>query len=133
MAELDLRVRLLGRALRRMSITRMDDERIARMQQQHPSHNPVLDAVFGGVAPAVGITGGTAAGGAGPVRVRSYRPATLAAGPVPLVVYFHGGGWTLGPLEGSDWLCSRVAAAVGAASTPDASPSWGTALQRRPT
>jgi acetyl esterase/lipase len=115
MAALDLRVRLLGRALRRLSITRMDDEQIARMQQrQHAGHNAVLDAVFGGVAPGVGIADGTAAGAAGPVRIRSYRPAGAAGGPLPLVMDFHGGGWTFGPLEASDWLCSHVAAAVGA-------------------
>ena len=44
MAKLDLRVRLLGRALRPLSITRMDDERVARMQSQSPGHNPGLDA-----------------------------------------------------------------------------------------
>lgn len=114
MAELDLRVRLLGRALGRMSISRMDDARIARMQQQHPGHNRVLDAVFGGVAPGVVLTEGTAAGATGPVRIRSYRPSAVADGPLPLVVNFHGGGWVLGSLEGSDWLCSQVAAAVGA-------------------
>ena len=112
MAELDLRVRLLGRALGRMSVSRMDDERIARLQsQRHPGHNRVLDAVFGGVAPGVGITDATAAGATGPLGIRCYRPAA-ASGPLPLVVNLHGGGWVLGSLEGSDWLCSSVAAAA---------------------
>jgi acetyl esterase len=29
-------------------------------------------------------------------------------------VYFHGGGWTLGALHHSDWLCSQVCLGVGA-------------------
>ena len=114
MAELDLRVRLLGRLLGRLSITTMDDARLARMQQQSPGHNPVLDAVFGGVAPGVTLTEGTAAGAAGPVPVRTYRPAGPSSRRLPLVVNFHGGGWALGSLDGADWLCSSVAASVGA-------------------
>jgi acetyl esterase len=115
MAQLDLRVRLLGRALRRVSVARMDEARIARMQRQpQPGHNTLLDAVFGGLAPGVAVTDGAATGSTGPLRVRTYRPAVSASGPLPLVVDFHGGGWVLGSHEGSDWLCSSVAAAVGA-------------------
>ena len=115
MAQLDLRVRLLGRALSRVSIARMDDARIARMQAQRPpGHNRVLDAVFGGLAPGVTVADGAAATSTGPLRLRTYRPAGSAGAAAPLVAYFHGGGWVLGSLEGSDWLCSQVAAAVGA-------------------
>ena len=40
----------------RVSITRMDDRRIARLQRRPaPGHNAVLDAVFGGVAPGARI------------------------------------------------------------------------------
>ena len=31
-----------------------------------------------------------------------------------MVIYFHGGGWTLGALDHSDWLCSQVCLGVGA-------------------
>jgi cation diffusion facilitator CzcD-associated flavoprotein CzcO/acetyl esterase/lipase len=34
---------------------------------------------------------------------RLYRPTT--AGPHPLIVYFHGGGWVLGSLDSDDPLC----------------------------
>jgi acetyl esterase len=37
---------------------------------------------------------------------RLYRPAP---GPVPLVVYLHGGGWTIGGLDSHDRLCRRLA------------------------
>lgn len=48
--------------------------------------------------------------GALPARV--YRPA---AGRIPLVVYLHGGGWTIGNLESHDRMCRRLADGSGAA------------------
>ena len=48
--------------------------------------------------------------GALPARV--YRPA---AGRTPLVVYLHGGGWTIGSLESHDRMCRRLADGSGAA------------------
>ncbi|MFC4691921.1 MULTISPECIES: alpha/beta hydrolase [Geodermatophilus] len=110
---MDLRVRLLGRLLARTSITRMDGERLRRAQQRRVPHNPVTDLLLGGVAPGVRLTDGTARGEAGKVPVRTYRPE-WATGPLPLVVNFHGGGWTLGNLDSADWLCSSVSATVGA-------------------
>jgi acetyl esterase len=47
------------------------------------------------------------------VPVRIYRSAHQPAGS-PVVVYFHGGGWTLGALDHSDWLSSQVCLGVGA-------------------
>ena len=35
-------------------------------------------------------------------------PVGDQAGGGPVIVYFHGGGWTLGALDQSDWLCSQV-------------------------
>ncbi|MGB2920703.1 MAG: alpha/beta hydrolase [Mycobacterium sp.] len=48
----------------------------------------------------------------GDVPVRIYRPA---AGSLPVVVFFHGGGWALGSLKSHDSVCRRVAADTGAA------------------
>jgi len=48
----------------------------------------------------------------GELPARLYRPV---AGPVPLVVYLHGGGWTIGSLESHDKLWRRLAAGSGAA------------------
>ena len=115
MARLDLRVRLLGRLLRRVnSITTMDDERIRRAQETVIGHNPVMDLMLGGVAAGVRLTDATAAGETGPLRVRVYRPEGVPEGSLPLVVNFHGGGWVLGSLDTADWLCSNVALSVGA-------------------
>ena len=46
------------------------------------------------------------------------RPARLyvpVAGPAPLVVYLHGGGWTIGSLDSHDRICRRLAQGSGAA------------------
>ncbi|TFV48481.1 alpha/beta hydrolase [Blastococcus sp. TF02A-35] len=113
MAALDLRVRLLGRLLRLSSVASMDAERVARVQGRSPGHNPVTDWLLGGVAPGVVLTDGVAAGEVGPLEVRVHRPRG-AVGDLPLVVNFHGGGWVVGSLDQSDWLCSNVAATTGA-------------------
>lgn len=43
---------------------------------------------------------------------RLYRPGS---DPAPLVVYLHGGGWTMGSLESHDRICRRLADGSGAA------------------
>jgi acetyl esterase len=48
----------------------------------------------------------------GGVPARLYRPLP---GRAPLVVYLHGGGWTIGSLETHDRLCRRLAGGSGAA------------------
>lgn len=50
--------------------------------------------------PEVGSVAGGTAGG---VPVRVYRPA--ASGPVPTVVFLHGGGWVIGDLDTADPVC----------------------------
>jgi acetyl esterase len=52
----------------------------------------------------------------GPIPLRSYRPARPAGAgeaPLPLLVYFHGGGWTIGDLDTHDVLCRQLAVAAG--------------------
>jgi acetyl esterase len=48
------------------------------------------------------------------VRVRRYRPAKHD-GPLPALVYVHGGGFVVGSLDLYDADCRRIAAEVGAA------------------
>lgn len=45
-----------------------------------------------------------------PLAVRIYRPAT----PVGIVVFFHGGGWTIGDLDTHDEPCREIATQSGA-------------------
>lgn len=42
------------------------------------------------------------------IPVRIYSP-TSATAPAPVIVFFHGGGWVLGDIEGYDSLCSEIA------------------------
>ena len=45
--------------------------------------------------------------------LRIYRPQDAGAAPVPVVVYFHGGGWVSGDPRQSEWWCAGIAAAAG--------------------
>ena len=58
---------------------------------------------FGGPQIHVGVSELSIPGPAGPIRARHYRPAT--AGPAPLLVFYHGGGWVIGDLDTHDPLC----------------------------
>ena len=48
----------------------------------------------------------------GGIRLRLYRPA---AGTLPLLVYLHGGGWTIGDLDTHDVVCRTLAREAGCA------------------
>lgn len=60
------------------------------------------------------IEDGTLAGPAGDIAIRTYRPE--ADGPVPTILYFHGGGFVIGDLDTQDdharLLCRDVEAVV---------------------
>lgn len=48
------------------------------------------------------------------LRVRQYAPRPLSwADPLPGLLYFHGGGFTIGSIETHDRLCRALAAAAG--------------------
>ena len=50
------------------------------------------------------------------VALRLYRPlGTTAATPLPVLVYYHGGGWTIGDLDTHDTLCRELANGSGCA------------------
>lgn len=52
------------------------------------------------------------AGPAGPVPVRLYRSHGAGSGASPVMVFYHGGGWVLGDLEGHDVQCRLIADAA---------------------
>ncbi len=54
----------------------------------------------------------TVPGPAGDIPVRIYRPESTS--PLPIVVYFHGGGWVLGSLTTHDGICRGLADGVDA-------------------
>ncbi|RXH02229.1 flavin-containing monooxygenase [Bradyrhizobium vignae] len=57
------------------------------------------------------IVDGTLPGADGPLPYRVYKPAT--AGPHPVVVYFHGGGWVLGDEQSDEPLCRDMVRRTG--------------------
>ena len=61
--------------------------------------------------PVAHIEDRTVPGPAGVVPVRVYRPGDEAA--LPVLLWFHGGGWTIGSLETHDNTCRSLANAVG--------------------
>ena len=68
-------------------------------------------AVLSPPVPEVGEVRDIAASGpAGPIPLRLYRGLGTAAGtPLPLLAYFHGGGWTVGDLDTHDIICRTLA------------------------
>ncbi len=57
-----------------------------------------------------------ASGPHGAIPLRSYRPRGSASTDVlPVLVYFHGGGWVIGDLDTHDTLCRELANGAGCA------------------
>src|SRR5947208_2178489 len=55
----------------------------------------------------------TVPGPAGPIRVRAYTPTKSAN--LPVLMYFHGGGWVIGDLDSHDRECRTLANLSGCA------------------
>jgi acetyl esterase len=63
--------------------------------------------------PIAGIEDRTVPGPAGDIPIRIYRPEGEDA--LPVVVFFHGGGWVIGSIETHDALCRSLASRSGCA------------------
>jgi acetyl esterase len=59
--------------------------------------------------PVAAVENRTIPGPGGPLPVRIYRPREGAT--LPLLVYFHGGGWVVGNLDSHDTVCRDLAIA----------------------
>jgi acetyl esterase len=55
----------------------------------------------------------TVPGPAGPIPVRVYRPLGADDRPLPVVTFFHGGGWVVCDLDSHDGVCRAIANASG--------------------
>jgi acetyl esterase len=64
-------------------------------------------SLAGELEPVARIEDLTLPGPAGPIRVRLYAPA--ASSPLPVLAYFHGGGWVTGDLDTHDSTCRGIA------------------------
>jgi acetyl esterase len=65
--------------------------------------NPVARGL---IEPVARVEDRVIAGPGGPLTLRIYVPDE--PGPLPAMVYFHGGGWVLGNLDGSDAQCRAL-------------------------
>jgi acetyl esterase len=54
-------------------------------------------------------------GPAGAIPTRLVRPRAAGAAPLPVLAYFHGGGWCIGDLDTHDAACRQLAAEAGCA------------------
>ncbi|GEP59787.1 alpha/beta hydrolase [Reyranella soli] len=55
------------------------------------------------------VVDGAFAGSGGQIRFRRYRPQGTMAGPLPTLIYYHGGGFVIGNIETHDSTCRRLA------------------------
>jgi acetyl esterase/lipase len=69
------------------------------------SRAQMRDSLVGFAGPQihVGVENLTLPGPAGEIAARRYRPAS--GGATDLLVFYHGGGWTIGDLDTADTLC----------------------------
>lgn len=79
------------------------------------AYDSFMMLLSGRPAPVGEIVDRTIDGPAGRLRVRLYRPAATVARLLPAILYFHGGGWTIGSLEGYDLACRYFCARSGCA------------------
>jgi acetyl esterase/lipase len=69
-------------------------------------------AVAGPKRPLAAVNDLAIPGPAGTIPARFYEPPGLGIENRPLIVYFHGGGWTIGDLDTCDSVCRFLAATV---------------------
>lgn len=101
----------------RVPVERMTKEQRHQARASTYPTRPPHSWVTGRVDPGVGITFGTAPARDGyEIPLRIYRPRAIrdSRTDVPVIVYFHGGGWVLGNLVNYDPLCTHLEAEVGA-------------------
>jgi acetyl esterase/lipase len=116
MAPIDRRVRVWAWLVQRQgSVGTKSDADIVVMQSRHMPSNGFTNRVFGAAVPGTAVRDRRLSGpGGAALPVRVYRPTGAHSGPRPLILYIHGGGFVLGDLRMGDWMCSSVAATVGA-------------------
>jgi len=101
----------------RVPVEQMTEEQRHEARATTYPSKPPFSWITGAADPAVGITFGTAPARDGyEIPLRIYRPRAIrdAQNDVPVIVYFHGGGWVVGNVVNYDPLCTHLAAEVGA-------------------
>lgn len=89
----------------------MDETQIATMQRPAPD-NAIMRAIFGKLAPGVTTRDETFDAGGHSLTLRLFE---LPGRPRPgrAILYMHGGGWVLGDIGLTNWICSELAVRTG--------------------
>lgn len=110
-----LRTRVFTTAIDRvgaLDVTSMTLEQIREARARVAPTRPPFSWVTGAVPKGVQISSTSVIARDGHrLGVRVYRPRA-GSGPLPVVVFLHGGGWVLGSVLGYDPLCAFIADAV---------------------
>ncbi len=68
-----------------------------------------MAAVEDRTIPGPGPGLGSASASGGPIDIRIYRPQTTEAGPLPVLVYYHGGAWLFASIDAVDRAVRLIA------------------------
>jgi acetyl esterase len=110
--QIDWKIRLLDWLLRRNKpIHYLSPEELRRLPQT-PIPGWVTSLLFGPVIGLPQVTDCTVPGRQGEIPVRLY--ASSLQPNLPLILFFHGGGWVVGNFQTHDSLCRRLARDTGA-------------------
>src|SRR5688572_16561863 len=102
---LDPQVKSFIDGLAALNAPSIEEQPVAEARAMVEARSPVL---FGPTDPIASTEDRTLSGVAGPIPVRIYRPLD-AEGPLPVLLYFHGGGWVVGSLESHDAIGRALA------------------------
>lgn len=110
---LDWKIRLLDRILLRLNkpIPQMSLEELRQLPE---THIPLfIERLLGGKRiPIPQVIERRIEGRHGEVPIRLYYPSSKLN--LPLILFFHGGGWVCGNFQTHDLMCRRIASSTGA-------------------
>lgn len=110
---LDPQARALLDAIARSGIAPTHELSIAEARRAYRDRRAITQPPPPEVSAVRGFLG---AGPRGPIPMRSYRPRQARADEtLPALVYYHGGGWSIGDLDTHDTLCRELANGSGCA------------------
>jgi len=107
-ATLDPQVRQLLEAAEQAGIPEMNELPVAEARQQFLISRPL---VAGAVTPLNSVIDRTISGPGSAIPIRVYRASD--ASNLPVLVYFHGGGWVIGNLDSHDDICRNICRQTG--------------------
>jgi acetyl esterase len=103
---LDAKAQLICAIVKQARTTAIEDLTPAESRAQLATFARLLG---GPAAPVAAVENLIIPGPAGDIPARLYRPLNAPDGPLPILVFYHGGGWIQGDLETHDQPCRLLA------------------------